>query len=371
MYIFGRRKFFMGQFKSIEIFFRRLFVRTLKFAIKRRRPLPPGIDFNKCKFLFVRQDRIGDVIVSTPLIAQLKKYYPEAIIDFLLSGRNHFVLQNDPAVRKRWVYTKAVGKTISLMRAIRREKYDFVIDLMDNPSTTSTFICALANGTWNVGLCKENAYAYDIPIPLLSRCDTHIVDRTAQVLTAFNINPKKERLRLYYHISKESAILAERFLANKGLLGTCILAVNVSPAHGIKYWGKENFINFINTVIEVFPSLHMLVLYEPSDMEEAKAIADSHGNRVTLSPETASFDQFAALLKHAAFLVTPDTSAVHLASAFQIPCVALHFQPNKEISIWSSYGLDSENLISAQPSLSTISSADVIQAFRKLYGRHG
>jgi ADP-heptose:LPS heptosyltransferase len=115
----------------------------------------------------------------------------------------------------------------------------------------------------------------------------------------------------------------------------------------------------------------MLVLYEPSDMEEAKAIADSHGNRVTLSPETASFDQFAALLKHAAFLVTPDTSAVHLASAFQIPCVALHFQPNKEISIWSSYGLDSENLISAQPSLSTISSADVIQAFRKLYGRHG
>jgi ADP-heptose:LPS heptosyltransferase len=359
----------MAHIKSMEIFFRRLLVRALKLTVRRRRPLPPAIDFNKCKFLFVRQDRIGDALISTPLIAVLKKKYPGATIDFFLSARNHFVLENDPGVRKRWVYTKTAGKTIGLIGAVRRERYDFIIDLMDNPSATSTFICALAKGAWNVGLCKENAYAYDIPVPLLSRRETHIVDRTAQVLTAFAIDPAREKLGLQYHTSKEATLFAQSFLGKAGLTGKPVIAVNVSPARGIKYWGKDNFRALINRVGDAFPALPVLVLHEPSDRLEAEAIAQACG-RAILSAETKSFDWFAALLEHAAFLITPDTSAVHLASAFQIPAVVLHFQPDKEISIWKPYCSDSENLISSEPGLRGIAVSEAFQAFERLYGRN-
>ena len=112
----------------------------------------------------------------------------------------------------------------------------------------------------------------------------------------------------------------------------------------------------------------MLVLFQPTDKGEAKAIAQSSGN-VILSPETKSFDRFAALLKHASFLVTPDTSAVHLAAAFQIPAVALHFQPDRTIRIWEPYGVDCENLVSAEPGLQAISPGDVFRAFGRLYER--
>jgi ADP-heptose:LPS heptosyltransferase len=359
---------FMQEIKSIEVFFRRFLVRALKLIVKRRRPLPPDFDFNRCKFLFVRQDRIGDVIVSTPLFTTLKKHYHGAVVDFLLSSRNHFVLENDPAVRKRWVYTKTTSNAIGLIVAIRREKYDFVIDLMDNPSATSTFICVLANASWTVGLCKENAYAYDIPIKRLSPKDTHIVDRTAQVLTAFRIDPAREKLKLHYHMSKESALFAESFLQKAGLQDKPIFAVNVSPAHGIKYWGKENYITFVKKVVDAYPSLAVLILFEPSDRQEAEGIVQPL-NKVVLSPETRSFDQFAALLKHAAFLLTPDTSAVHLASAFQIPTVALYFQPDKEIKIWEPYGVDSETLVSARNGLQAITASDVFSAFERLYKR--
>ena len=76
---------------------------------------------------------IGDVLISTPLFDILKKKYPQAQIDVLLSPKNHFVLQNDPLIRKRWIYNKHFLQTISLIRGVRKEKYDFAVDLMENP----------------------------------------------------------------------------------------------------------------------------------------------------------------------------------------------------------------------------------------------
>jgi|WetSurMetagenome_2_1015567.scaffolds.fasta_scaffold52167_3 ADP-heptose:LPS heptosyltransferase len=359
----------MHNVKSIEIYFRRLLIRALKLIVKRKKPLSPDIDFNTCKILFIRQDRIGDVLISTPIYTVLKKRYPNAIVDFLLGSKNHCILENDPLVRKRWVYTKNVKNTVNLLLGVRREKYDFVIDLMDNPSTTSTFICLLANGSWNVGLCKENAYIYDLPVALPSRRDTHIVERTAQVLTVFGINPAQEKLTLHYNTSEKSIKFADAFLKEKGLLNKSILTVNISPAQGNKNWGKENYQRFIEKVAGAFPSLAILLLFQPSDKNEAQAIVQPFNN-ITLSPETKSFDQFAALVNHAAFLVTPDTSAIHLASAFKIPAVALYLQHDKQIRIWDPYGVDSETLVSDTNEMRTISPVQVFEAFERLYKRN-
>ncbi|MEX0735877.1 MAG: hypothetical protein WD182_00435, partial [Bacteroidota bacterium] len=157
----------MGLLKQTEIGFRQGLLRMLRVFVKRGNPLPRDLDFNSCTFLFVRQDRIGDVLVSTPLIHALKKHYPGATVDFLLSTNNHFVLEHEPLVRNRWIYRKNPQGAIETLVTIRRQHYDFVIDLMDNPSTTSTVICLCSGGKWSVGLSKENAYAYDIAVPLL------------------------------------------------------------------------------------------------------------------------------------------------------------------------------------------------------------
>ncbi len=413
---------FMQKVKSLEIFFRRLLISVLKLVAKRKKPLPPDIDFNRCKILFVRQDRIGDVLISTPVLTLLKKRYPEAIVDFLLSSKNHFILENDPLVRKRWVYTKSFGNAVGLILAVRREKYDFVVDLMDNPSATSTFICLLAGASRNVGLCKENAYIYDISVPLPSRKNVHIVERTAQVLTVFGIDPGKEKPYLHYTVSEQSEQFALAFLNANKLLpipskqengdgrvfpprpGTAqsipralektpgppsqtlehlcvknvhdsaaktraLLGVNISPAQGNRDWGIKNYRRFIEMTVEAYPALSIVILYQPSDKKAAEEIAQPLG-KVVLSPETASFDRFAAIVKHSAFLITPDTSAVHLASAFRIPAVALYVQPDKNVRIWEPYGADSESLISRGSTLDVIDPIEVFRAFGRLYGRN-
>jgi ADP-heptose:LPS heptosyltransferase len=351
--------------KPVELGFRRVLLRVLGLFVRRGRALPAAIDFSTRKYLFVRQDRIGDVLVSTPLIHTLKSKYPKATVDFLLSGNNHFVLSNEPLVRKRWIYRKTLASAWQILRSIRAEKYDFVIDLMDNPSATSTILCMFAGGKWNVGLSKDNAYAYDIVVPLLSRRDYHIIDRLAALLTVFGLQRETMDLRVRYNVLGESKEFATRFLKAKSIEGDQVVGLNISPGEGTRFWGTERYQALIRWLRSERPMNPVLVLYQPADTAVAESIAKPFSN-VFLSPETRTFDQFAALVQQLWLLITPDTSAVHLAAAFSIPSVVLYVQSDKDLRIWEPYGSLSETLVTDVDDLRTIPVEQVVQAASRL-----
>ena len=351
--------------KPAELALRRFVLRILSLFVKRGRPLPPGADISRMKFLFVRQDRIGDVLVSTPLLHALKERYPLAAIDFLLSTNNHFVLQNEPLVRKRWVYEKTFLSALSILKGLRQERYDFVIDLMDNPSATSTIFCALAGGKWNVGLAKQNAYSYDIVVPLLSRKDEHIVDRLAMLLTVFGFKWGEVPLRIRYSVTEERRADADKYFGQSDLDKKHVIGINISPGSGTRFWGTIHYQELIRWLKMEYADCPILILYQPSDRAVAQAIAEPFPD-VHLSPETRTFDHFAALVEKLWILITPDTSAVHLAAAFEIPAVVLFVQSDKELRVWEPYKTLSESVITAVDDLKTIPVADVTNAVRSL-----
>ncbi len=308
---------------------------------------------------------IGDVLVSTPLFEVLKRLYPGATLDVLLSSNNYFVLENDPNIRKRWMYTKRVFSTFNLVRSLRRERYDFLVDLMDNPSATSTVLSLLAGARSTVGIEKENTFAYDIAVPMLSRRETHIVDRIAQLLTPFGIDPSKEQLHIRYYPADSSKEIVRRFLERHAPGRVRIVGVNISAGSDVRFWGIENFKELLSRMLEAFPGYPVLLLYKPSDRQRAETL-----HRMApwslLAPETATFDQFAAFVGKLSLLITPDTSAVHLASAFNIPSVVLYVQSNKELRIWEPYHTPCETLVTDVDDLSTIAPSTVFQAASRL-----
>ncbi len=351
--------------KNIEIGFRRLLIRILSRLVRRRAVIAATTDFNSCKFLFVRQDRIGDVLISTPLFQALKNHYPGAILDVLLSVNNHFALDNDPLIRKRWIYKKNVISAIRMIRAIRREKYDFVIDLMDNPSATSTVICLLSGSQCNIGLDKENAYVYDVTVPLLSRKHVHIVDRIAQLLRPFRIDPANESLHVRYTVGGPARQFAADVLNRLALRPGKIVGINISAGHEVRFWGIDNFRSLISQLRHKTPRRPILLLFKPQHESLAKDIV--HGfEDVYLSPLTHSFDEFAALISVLGLLITPDTSAVHLAAAFDIPSVVLYVQSDKSLRIWDPYKSPSVSLVADIDDLRVIPPGDVVRAASKL-----
>jgi ADP-heptose:LPS heptosyltransferase len=300
----------------------------------------------------------------------MKGRYPNATVDFLLSSNNHFVLANEPLVRKRWVYKKTAASAIDILKKVRSEQYDFVIDLMDNPSATSTVLCALAGGKWNVGLSKENAYTYDITVPLLSRKETHIIDRLAMLLTVFGIKRDEVDLRVHYNVLSESQDYASGFLKAHGLRNQTLIGINISPGEGTRFWGVENYQALIRWLRKEHGQSPIVVLYQPSDKPVAQAITEPFPD-VLLSPETKTFDQFAALVQALWILITPDTSAVHLAAAFSIPSVVMYVQSNKDLRIWEPYGSLSETVVTDIDDLRLIPQTDVFNALDRLIRQLG
>jgi len=354
--------------KRLELLLRKEIILLLKFLFSnKKKSFKKPDDLNSPKILFIRQDRIGDVLVSTPIFMPIKKRYPDSILDIVLSKNNYFVLQNENLIRKKWLYQKNLIKLLKMIFAIRKENYDFAVDLSDNVSVTSSILSILAGAKYKVGLEKENSFIYNISVPLLSRKEIHIVERIAQLLLAFGIDPKQENLRLRYFTSADSDLKVENFLNEFNLSGKFIIGINISAGTDARFWGIDNFVKLINWITSKYEDFCTFVLYKPSDLARAGDICKS--TSAILSPITESFDLFAAFIKRTKLLVSPDTAAIHLAAAFNIPCVALYVQSNKSLRIWEPYNVDCEVLVTDVDDLSTIEPEEVIKAVDKIINR--
>ncbi|MBI3258960.1 MAG: glycosyltransferase family 9 protein [Ignavibacteriae bacterium] len=346
--------------KSLELIFRRLVLQSLRRKNRTDKPQPPLMDLPpNPKILFLRHDKIGDAIITIPSIRILRHHFETAQIDVLLGSKNiaassavlHYI-------NKIWEYTKKTFGTIKLLNNIRAEHYDVIIDCMDNPSTTSRLIIRLANAKYSVGL--ENTpggfYTHSIPIP--DKTTTHIVERTAKMLTVFGINPKPSELYLEYPIPLQYKNAAETAFGSKTNIR---LGINIAAGWG-KYWGRENFIKLIQQI----NSEEIEIIGFASKAFQHELIAISAATELISAPLTSNFDEFAALLSSSDVILTPDTSVVHLAAAWKIPCVVLYAGIVDNLMLWTPYRSPHRVLSTREQLLSVIHPEKVLEALNEL-----
>ncbi len=285
------------------------------------------------RILLLRQDRIGDVLVSIPVIRALRQRYPRARIHMLFSRANfgvrHAVAQY---VDHSWRYDKTVASAVRVIRAVRAARYDIVVNLTDNPSVSSQLLAQWSGAPYRLGIRHERAGRYTHAVPLLDRSRVHIVERMAQLLLPFGIDPSQVPLDLEYRLSD-----ADRALARTRLGPTerpLRLGVNVAGSSRLRYWGNENFIACIRWMQEFDPRFAIWVGGAPDYQADVDAIARATG--AASLPALASFHEFAAVLREFDMLLTPDTSVVHLAAAWKTPLVGL-FRGSAEVMPWFPY----------------------------------
>jgi ADP-heptose:LPS heptosyltransferase len=272
------------------------------------------------RILLLRQDRIGDVLVSVPVIRALRRGFPRALVHILLSRANYGVRQAiAPYVDHAWRFDKTLASAVRLMGAVRGARYDVVVDLADNPSVSSQLMARGSGAPYRLGVRHERAGHYTHAVPLLDRSHFHIVERMAQLLLPFGIDPTQVPLELEYHLSDADRALARARLGPSDR--PLRLAVNISASSRSRYWGRDNFIACIRWVRDFDARFAISVSGAPAYRAEVEAIAAATG--AASLPVLASFHEVAAVLREFDLLLTPDTSVVHLAAAWRIPMVGL------------------------------------------------
>jgi ADP-heptose:LPS heptosyltransferase len=318
------------------------------------------------KIIILRHDRIGDVLVTIPTLSILSKYLPEVNIDIVLSERNEGVSPSlEPYVNNVLIYKKDIKSVVSLRSNLRQEKYDLLIDPFDNISTTSALLISMAKAKQNLGIDKDNRNLYDFVVPLLDKNKYHIVDRIAQLLIPFGIDPEKEKKHMDYVFNLSDLIKAKNLIGEKDNVHR--IGVILNGSSDAKFWGITNNVKFINRIDEQYNNIEFVV-FATRDMEDKLELIKEKTN-AKIAPFVDSVHEYAMLLSTCDLILTPDTSAVHFAAAFNIPAIALYkvVPGHSSGKPWTPYGSPFKAIQTSKDSLKDIQIDEVVNAFRELH----
>jgi ADP-heptose:LPS heptosyltransferase len=201
-------------------------------------------------------------------------------------------------------------------------------------------------------------------VPLADKNLVHIVERIANLLLPFGINPSKSNLDIEFRLNPSEIKLAKEEMPesfNKKILG-----INLSGSSRAKFWGTSNFIDFINRVYMNHSEFEVVIFAMPDYQKELDEILGS--TKAVKAPNSNSFTQFASHISACNLILSPDTSVVHLASAFKIPCISLHLWTGTSDTgmPWHSYNAPHKVLKTNTNDLTQILVEDVYTAFEEL-----
>lgn len=321
------------------------------------------------RVLFLRQDRIGDMIVSTGLLRAISAAHPTISLDVLASPSNAPIIRSEPYVNTVHVMDKPQPWMYAmLIRQLRRVRYDAVIDGMvsppwvTEPSRSAVLLMVASGARYRIGVAGRGLDdVLSIPVPPRSDAP-HLIDQMATLATAFGIDPAATDFRPRLTLSAAERAEAEQFWLSSGAgAGTRRLLVNVSAGWEGRQWPAERFVATLRELHARHPDLRTLVIGAPAEAERIQLTASGRGAQVAPTPRVR---QAMALVATADLVLTPDTSITHAASAFDKPAVVMF---NRGISpTWGVYHTPGRNVEGPGDTLDSLPTAPVLAAREEL-----
>ena len=314
------------------------------------------------RILLIKPSAVGDVVHALPVLEKLRRRYPRARIDWLLTPENAALVRGHPAISNIPLFARrefaqngrrlsAAASMVQLIKDIRAVRYELVIDLhgqlrsglftmiseapvrigFDRPirRTASTFQgrqlgniptrgwAGAREGSWL-------AYNYRIPIPTL---EVHAVDRYLWVgnLLGFDNDPPVFNLPA----SPEAEARISSHLAAHAARGRQIAILVPGTMWETKHWTPEGFSGVArrlaeNGFIPIFIGAKGEQALNRSIQEQAPGSTDFTGQ--------TSLADVVALIRRAAVVVTNDSGLMHIGAALGKPTVSI-FGPTNPVQV--------------------------------------
>lgn len=271
------------------------------------------------KFLVIQTAFIGDVILATPLVEKLRRFYPDAQIDFLLRKGNEKLLAGHPFIRRVWVWDKKRAKyrgLAALIPQLRREQYDEVINCQ---RFAAAGLLTVLSGARRTSGFRKNPLSLLFTRRLPHEFGTlkkpvHEVQRNLALIEHLT-DTSFEMPRLYPDPADYERVRNLRIASGRYV---CIAPASVwftkqFPAH-----------KWVELIGRMPADCAIYLLGSPDDASACSAIqaASGHPGIHNLAGRLGLLES-AALMQQAAMNYVNDSAPMHLASAVNAPVAAV------------------------------------------------
>jgi heptosyltransferase-3 len=275
------------------------------------------------RILVVRIDeRVGNVLLTTPLLIALRRAFPEAELDLLVSASklslvadlaNLIPFEKRSFFRRPWAFWR-------LVRGLRRRDYDVVIDASHwhHFSASSAMLLALIGRRARIIHDRGEARRFAALLVPPPDGPEPEVETKLRLLWPLGVHAPLEPITTSLGSSASAASATRTWLEDHGL--TQQVLVGLAP-------GARKVDHRVDP--EVFAALGRfakglgaipVVLWGPG--EEALAARVGRSGEAILAPPT-NLEALASLMRRCAVVITNDTGPMHLAVAVGAPTIAL------------------------------------------------
>lgn len=274
------------------------------------------------KILVVNMNYIGDVLMTTPALAALRRAYPDARIDTVVgAGPAADVLSGNPDLNQIIARTArgSWGRCMQIYRLLRENRYTDAIILPPLPAYALAAFAARTPVRMGLANHGMNRFLTD----LMPTDGVHMADRMRDTVGA-SCDDKEDdcERRLTVIVEADALAYAETLLRSTGLdLNRPIVAVNLGATRPQKRWFSESFAGLIDELGDI-----QTVLIGAGDDDNALAetvLGAVKGNKPASIVGKTSVKQLAGVLRFCTVVVSADSGPMHIATAVGTPVVAL------------------------------------------------
>jgi ADP-heptose:LPS heptosyltransferase len=269
--------------------------------------------------LIIKLGGIGDVILVTPMIRNIKKLIPQAQLHILVLEGLEPLLKNNPYIDSTsTINFKAKPQKIkNIASSFRQQNIDLAINLQS--TKFSSKLLNKISSRWKI----NRSYFFrdkDTDV-LVGFTNTYrsVIERDFDVLRAIGLNPDKKYTEVFLDKS-EIAWAKEYFLLN-GLSDTKTTVV-IHPGSSLKIrsWGIEKYAQLCRKLI-LESNCQILINCSPKELDEIVPIKD-------LTPEVCVFSgalrELLSLIHESDLFIGNDSGPSHCSAALNIPTITLN-----------------------------------------------
>lgn len=308
------------------------------------------------RILLTQLRRIGDVLMTTPAVRQVREAFPGAHLTFLTEAPSDQIYRNSPRVDEVLVARRKGGLVarLSLIAQLRARRFDAAVDFFSNPGSAQ--LVRFSGAPLRIGFAfrgRRWAYTHAVAPPagltyagadkLLLLEPLGIAPRPAQGLGA----GLGAALLPELFLADAERRFARETLAALGVAeGDLLVALSPASRQPYKVWPARHFARLADGLIDRHGA-KVLMISGPGEEPFVEAVRQAMARSALPSLAPPSLLEMAALLERCALFVGNDGGPRHFAIAVGTPTVAVFGRPFPEH--WTPPGMTAHRTASYDP----------------------
>jgi lipopolysaccharide heptosyltransferase II len=276
------------------------------------------------RLLVAQTGFLGDVVLTTPLIAELRHRLAPASLAVLTTPQARPLLEAHSAVDQVMVDAKrAEGHgMLGLWRTARRVRRErFTLAVAPHKSLRTALLLALAGIPQRIGFRQSPGWF------LYHRTadrdvHRHEIERILCILRAFGVEPEQCERRPRVEYDSTAYANAQVLLTEAGVTPSDpVFMVCPGSVWPTKRWTIEGYASLIRHLARDYGKA--LICGGPDDASVAQAVEEQSGGQGINLTGRAGLQTFIALVDRAQVVVSNDSAPMHIAVARDVPVVAI------------------------------------------------